>query len=204
MHECFFTSAIPNLNLFRSWQIETMSLFFHTDFWLLLPCWGPGGLWAVQGIAAHSPAMANCSTVSSWLMLFFPGATFKVLPCLNGSVQAGICYSFSVAAWQIMRMKLSDTYQRVHSRVQLSGVTNPCHCSPQSVFSRLQTRYNYNVVHLTINSFCPGSTYHQLLFHTLSFHNSSIWQQHPELSLCCVHSDVVRGYHSKYASLYNL
>lgn len=46
-----FTSAILNLNLFHSWQVETMPLFFHAVFWLLLSCWGPGVLWAVQGIA---------------------------------------------------------------------------------------------------------------------------------------------------------
>lgn len=32
-------------------HVETVPLFFYIDFWLLLPCWGPGVLWAVQGIA---------------------------------------------------------------------------------------------------------------------------------------------------------
>ncbi|XP_068037317.1 protein POLR1D isoform X1 [Anomalospiza imberbis] len=59
--------------------------------------------------------------------LFFPGTTFKVLPFLEGSVQVGICYSCSVAAWKAVEELLKEA-KRGRTRAETMGAMGWLKC----------------------------------------------------------------------------
>lgn len=159
MHECYLYwchSKLKPFSFMASWNYAAV-----------LPCWllvavamlGTGVPWAVQGIAdltsctwlLHSHLLTDALLPRNYI------PSFTLLRRLSPSWDLLLLFCGPV-------VDNEDEAQchltKWHSRVQLFAVTSPCHCALQRVFSWPQTHYNCNVVHLTISSSCPGSTYH--------------------------------------------